>query len=235
MLGGATIGEAAVTWARSHPALKERLRKALRAVGYETTDWMRIVMYRRCFAFIADLGPETLDTLEISAGPNWAREFRFRSYTGTSYPGFDICSQTLPARFDLIIADQVLEHLKWPGRVFRHHGSIPGPGASLAHRLQPLDGGRLVLLPAGVRVRCSRDKDGFLGQPRLPEGQSNDLAQARFSRVAGQRAGFSAGRLGLRTAAGGSARAARTVAGIACRNQCRRRSPFSDSGIMGIL
>jgi hypothetical protein len=178
MLGRAMIGEAAVTWARSHPALKERLRKALWAVGYETTDWMRIVMYRRCFAFIADLGPETLDALEISAGPNWAREFRFRSYTGTSYPGFDICSQTLPARFDLIIADQVFEHLKWPyrsgdaapGRVFRRHRPVPGPGASLAHRLQPVDGGGLVLLPPGVRFRCRRDNNRFLGQPGLPEG-----------------------------------------------------------------
>jgi SAM-dependent methyltransferase len=128
MLGRAMIGEAAVTWARSHPALKERLRKALWAVGYETTDWMRIVMYRRCFAFIADLGPETLDTLEISAGPHWTREFRFRSYTGTSYPDFDICSQTLPARFDLIIADQVFEHLKWPYRAARNVLAMLRPG-----------------------------------------------------------------------------------------------------------
>jgi SAM-dependent methyltransferase len=128
MVGGAMIGEAAVTWARSHPALKERLRKALSAVGYETTDWMRIVMYRRCFAFIAGLGPEQLDTLEISAGPHWAREFRFRSYTGTSYPGFDICSQTLPARFDLIIADQVFEHLKWPYRAARNVLAMLRPG-----------------------------------------------------------------------------------------------------------
>jgi SAM-dependent methyltransferase len=128
MLGRTMIGEAAVTWARSHPALKERLRKALSAIGYETTDWMRIVMYRRCFAFIAGLGPERLDTLEISAGPHWTREFRFRSYTGTSYPDFDICSQTLPARFDLIIADQVFEHLKWPYRAARNVLAMLRPG-----------------------------------------------------------------------------------------------------------
>jgi SAM-dependent methyltransferase len=122
------ISAAAIAWARAHPALKERLRRALRAIGYDTSDWMRVVMYRRCFAFIADLGPERLDVLEISAGPHWAREFRFRSYKGTSYPNFDICAQALPARFDLIIADQVFEHLKWPYRAARNVLAMLRPG-----------------------------------------------------------------------------------------------------------
>ncbi|HEX3681784.1 MAG TPA: methyltransferase domain-containing protein [Bryobacteraceae bacterium] len=122
------ISEAAITWARTHPALKERLRRALRAIGYDTSDWMRVVMYRSCFAFIADLGPERLDALEISAGPHWAREFRFRSYTATGYPNFDICAQTLPARFDLIIADQVFEHLRWPYRAAQNVLAMLRPG-----------------------------------------------------------------------------------------------------------
>jgi SAM-dependent methyltransferase len=122
------ISETVTTWTRAHPELKERLRKTLQAIGYDTSDWMRIVMYRHCFAFIANLGPEQLDVLEISAGPHWAREFRFRSYTGTSYPSFDICSQTLPARFDLIIADQVFEHLKWPYRAGRNVFAMLRPG-----------------------------------------------------------------------------------------------------------
>src|SRR5690349_17344304 len=122
------IAEAITGWARSQPQVKDRLRRVFRAAGYDTTDWMRIVMYRRCFEFVRSLGPETLDALEISAGPQWVRQFTFRSYTGTDYPDFDICSQTLPRRFDLIIADQVFEHLKWPYRAARNVLTMLRPG-----------------------------------------------------------------------------------------------------------
>jgi SAM-dependent methyltransferase len=122
------IAEAITGLSRPQPWLKERLRRALHVVGYDTADWMRIVMYGQCFAFIRALGAERLDVLEISAGPQWAREFAFRSYTATGYPEFDICAQTLPARFDLIIADQVFEHLKWPYRAARNVLAMLRPG-----------------------------------------------------------------------------------------------------------
>lgn len=113
---------------RKHPELKERLRKTLRAIGYETDDWVRVAMYRDAFAFIRQLGPEKLDVLEISGGAQWRREFTFKSYRATDYPEFDICSETLPERFDLIIADQVFEHLKWPARAARGVHSMLRPG-----------------------------------------------------------------------------------------------------------
>jgi SAM-dependent methyltransferase len=144
------IADALTGWARSRPQLKNRLRRALHALGYDTTDWMRIVMYRRCFEFVRALGPQRLDALEISAGPQWVREFKFRSYTGTAYPGFDICSEALPQRFDLIIADQVFEHLKWPYRAGRNVLTMLRPGGYL-----------LITVPFLVRVHrsptdCSR-------------------------------------------------------------------------------
>ncbi|MDW5317244.1 methyltransferase domain-containing protein [Rhizobium sp. PL01] len=113
---------------RNHPELKDRLRKTLQSVGYETDDWVRVVMYRDSFAFIHTLGPEKLDTLEISGGVQWRREFKFRSYRTTEYPGFDICSQALPQQFDLIIADQIFEHLKWPMRAARNVYTMLRPG-----------------------------------------------------------------------------------------------------------
>jgi SAM-dependent methyltransferase len=122
------IDEAITSLVRSHPALKSKLRRALLSVGYDPTDWMRVVMYRRCFAFVRSLGPEQLDVLEISAGPQWSREFTFRSYIGTAFPQFDICSQTVPAQFDLIIADQIFEHLKWPYRAARNVAAMLRPG-----------------------------------------------------------------------------------------------------------
>jgi SAM-dependent methyltransferase len=122
------IAEALTSLARSQPDIKARLRGVLNRIGYDTADWMRIVMYRRCFEFVRGLGPERLDVLEISAGPQWAREFTFGSYTPTRYPDFDICAQTLPARFDLIIADQLFEHLRWPYRAGRNVLSMLKPG-----------------------------------------------------------------------------------------------------------
>lgn len=138
------IANAITSWARTQPQVKARLRKALHAVGYDTTDWMRIVMYRHCFEFVRSLGPERLNVLEISAGPQWVREFEFHSYTGTNYPGFDICSETLPENFDLIIADQVFEHLKWPYRAARNVLGMLNPGGHF-----------LITVPFLVRIHNS--------------------------------------------------------------------------------
>jgi SAM-dependent methyltransferase len=138
------IADTIATWTRARPGIKERLREALHSVGYDTTDWMRIVMYRRCFEFVRGLGPERLDALEISAGPQWVREFAFRTYTGTAYPDFDICSETLTERFDLIIADQVFEHLKWPYRAARNVFAMLRPGGHF-----------LITVPFLVRIHKS--------------------------------------------------------------------------------
>ena len=116
--------------AYKRPALWERLRRTLRKTGYDTNDWVRTVMYREAFRHIEAMRPETLDVLEISGGNQWSRQFRFRSYEATQYPGFDICAETLPRQFDLIIADQVFEHLKWPYRAGRNVYTMLRPGGT---------------------------------------------------------------------------------------------------------
>ena len=92
----AKLARYAISLLRLHPSAKDELARALHAIGYDTTDWLRVVMYRECFSFIEFLGPERLDVLEISGGPQWRRRFRFRSYTATEFPGFDICADQLP-------------------------------------------------------------------------------------------------------------------------------------------
>jgi hypothetical protein len=64
--------------------------------------------------------------MEISAGPRWVREFNFRSFTDMKYPEYDICAQRLDRQFDLIIADQIFEHLKRPYRAGRNAMLKPG-------------------------------------------------------------------------------------------------------------
>ena len=139
-----TADGALTSLVRSRPALKLRARNLLQRLGYDTADWMRIVMYRRCFEFVRALGPDRLDVLEVSAGPQWSREFKFRSYTPTQYPDFDLCAQTLPATFDLIIADQVFEHLHWPYRAGRNALAMLKPGGVF-----------LITVPFLVRVHAS--------------------------------------------------------------------------------
>jgi SAM-dependent methyltransferase len=113
---------------RSHPQIKRRLTVALETIGYDTVDWVRVVMYRDSFRFLRELGPEKLEVLEISGGVQWRREFGFKSYTTTEYPDFDICAETLPRKFDIVIADQVFEHLPWPFRAARNIYEMVNPG-----------------------------------------------------------------------------------------------------------
>jgi SAM-dependent methyltransferase len=112
----------------ANDSLRVRLKSALGKVGFDTTDWLRVVMYRRCFEFIRGIRPETLSVLEISGGPQWRRMFKFGSHTSTQFPEFDICSEALDREFDLIIADQVFEHLPWPTRAGKNVYKMLRPG-----------------------------------------------------------------------------------------------------------
>ena len=95
---------------------------------YNLRDLMRIVMYRECDEFIEGMDPPTLDVLEISAGSHF-KEFPFSSYRETSFPEFDVCEDVLEeGSFDLVIADQVFEHLKWPYRAGRNVLRMLRPG-----------------------------------------------------------------------------------------------------------
>lgn len=117
-----------VTFLRARPQLKKRLRAPLERLGFGTTDWVREEMYTACFAYLDRLEPERCHALEISAGTQWHERFDFASYTETQYPEFDICAQSLPHTYDVIIADQVFEHLPWPYRAVRNVYAMLKPG-----------------------------------------------------------------------------------------------------------
>ena len=106
---------------------KQRLKRGNLVPLYDTRDWYRVELYRTCSAFIRKLGAERLDALEISSGHHF-QQHNFRSYREANYPAFDICEAKLEERFDLIIADQVFEHLKWPYRAGRNVHAMLKPG-----------------------------------------------------------------------------------------------------------
>jgi SAM-dependent methyltransferase len=75
-------------------------------------QWCRVVMNEATEDLLRKLGPEQLDILEIS-GDAWS-DIGARSYRSIGYPIFDICKEILTEKFDLIIAEQVFEHLRHP-------------------------------------------------------------------------------------------------------------------------
>lgn len=106
---------------------KQKIKKVLDAIHYDYGHWVRSVMYRECSKLLKELAPEQLDVLEISSGNLW-QQFGFKSFTEANFPEFDICSMTLPNQYDLIIADQVFEHLLWPYRAGKNVYAMTKPG-----------------------------------------------------------------------------------------------------------
>lgn len=99
--------------------LSEKLRSITATLQF-TSDkqWCRIVMNRETRKLITALDLPRFDALEIS-GTQWY-SLPFRSYKSVSYPEFDICEQSLPARYDIVFAEQVFEHLLWPYKAGRN-------------------------------------------------------------------------------------------------------------------
>jgi SAM-dependent methyltransferase len=120
--------------------IKYRLKKLLNTIGYDFGYWNRTVMYEQCSTLINKLNPYNLDTLEISAGDVW-KQTRFKSYTEMNYPEFDICNDTLEKKFDLIIADQVFEHLLYPYRAAKN-----------VHKMLKPEGYFLITVPFLIKV-----------------------------------------------------------------------------------
>lgn len=105
----------------------EPIKRLLNMVGYDYRHWTRPVMYARCTAMLQALNPPQLDALEISAGQQW-QTLGFKSFTEANFPQFDICQDVLGNTYDVIIADQVFEHLLWPYRAARNVYSMLKPG-----------------------------------------------------------------------------------------------------------
>lgn len=114
--------------------MKYRLRefvRDLRNLVYRprtspSVHWSRVVMNETCRELINSLKISEMDALEIS-GTGW-KKFGFKSYRSVTYPAFDICSEALPESFDIILAEQVFEHLLWPYRAGRNVFAMLRPG-----------------------------------------------------------------------------------------------------------
>jgi SAM-dependent methyltransferase len=119
------LGAAGVRWAGRLPGFPEvPLRGAAR-------HWSRIVMDREVDAFLGSLGPTSLTAVEISGEAHRDRQ-PWRSYLTLDYPAFDLCAppEPLPGRFDVVVCEQVLEHVPDPVRAVQTLHDLCRPGGT---------------------------------------------------------------------------------------------------------
>lgn len=94
---------------KHRPKLQEWLNP-----GCNGVHWCRVVMNREIEHFIRGLDCPAIDALEIS-GTGSQDRYNFRSYRSVAFPDFDICKGPLEKEgFDLVIAEQVFEHVVRP-------------------------------------------------------------------------------------------------------------------------
>ena len=78
-------------------------------------QWARVIMDKKTACYVASLNYKNFKALEIS-GSKWGK-FGFASYRSINYPEYDLCKGVLDNEtFDIIIAEQVLEHVLYPYR-----------------------------------------------------------------------------------------------------------------------
>jgi SAM-dependent methyltransferase len=100
-------------------------RKVAVALGYRFDHWVRVVAIDDWKRFLASLPVGSLNALEISpSGVSLWRSSGFASYKSVQFPEFDITRETLPETFDVIIAEQVFEHLRDPYAAARNVRSM---------------------------------------------------------------------------------------------------------------
>jgi len=115
----------ALRWVRFQLKRVPGLQKAVQAIKKKTglqthadNQWARIVMNQETDRLVRTLDWQNASVLEIS-GQKW-KNFGFRSYRSVDFPEHDLCSGALDEKFDIIIVEQVFEHLLWPYRAVRN-------------------------------------------------------------------------------------------------------------------
>jgi SAM-dependent methyltransferase len=108
-------------------AAERRFRARLYPDGGPDDQWCRIVMNRRIADHIRALDPARLSAVEISGTSH--RGYAWRQYTSSQYPALDICSPPadLP-QYDLVVCEQVLEHVRDPWTAARTLHDLCRPG-----------------------------------------------------------------------------------------------------------
>ena len=87
----------------------------------------RLVVEQETKRLVDALPASTMDAVEVS-GARW-KAYPFKSLRSADYPDYDICEKPLAREsFDLVIAEQVFEHLLYPYRAAKNVYAMLRPG-----------------------------------------------------------------------------------------------------------
>lgn len=137
-----------------------------RLLGRTTESWSRVVMNRSVETFLETRRQEGPRVLEIS-GDLW-KDAGWDDYQSWEYPDFDICAELeTEETFDLILLEQVLEHVQFPARAIEN-----------VHRLLRPGGWLYVSTPFLIRVHWG-PKDYWRW---TPDGLEQHLVDCGFTR-----------------------------------------------------
>jgi SAM-dependent methyltransferase len=112
-----------------------RLRELRDRVLYpETADpadhWLRVIRNRAVDERIASLDPPARTAVEISGEIHATKPWK--EYTSLSYPDFDLCAPlTEERRFDVVICEEVLEHVVDPWAAAANLRGLAVPGGQV--------------------------------------------------------------------------------------------------------
>lgn len=109
--------------------LKDLIGRPLGLRGVSgTRQWQRIVMNREIDSWINAAGPTGLSAVEISG--NERAHHSWSSFTRLDYPTFDLCAEIvdIPRRFDVVVCEQVLEHVPAPWLALERLRELASPG-----------------------------------------------------------------------------------------------------------
>ena len=139
--------------------LVKKLKSLLNFFNYNPEHWIRFTTQATCKKLLEEkcTNLNNYNVLEISGGEYWRENLSFKNYKSLNYPEFDICLNKTEDKFDLIIADNIWEHLKFPYRATKN-----------IYEMLNENGFFLIIVPFLVRVHevpidCSRwTKDGLM-------------------------------------------------------------------------
>ena len=94
--------------------------------GTVDRQWCRLVMNEEINRILSDLSPADCAAVEISG--NLHADLPWRSYERLSYPEFDVCSSVPDRTFDVVVCEQVLEHVRDPWAAVRTLRELCRPG-----------------------------------------------------------------------------------------------------------
>jgi SAM-dependent methyltransferase len=142
----------------------EPLRQWALAMRYGAASkhqWMRETMNREAADFFRSLPPESHDVVEVSG--QLRSDLPWRSYATLEYPEFDICGSAPPkGTYDVVICEQVLEHVPDPSLALTNLHSLCRPGGALfvstpfLVRIHDMPGDYWRFTPDGLRLLVER-------------------------------------------------------------------------------